>query len=95
MTDTIFCMFPKNRCVESCLNSRAIFGDTQPPPLLSANLKFSQPVYLHCKILRRMPQKHILVFRDASKTHFSTSLTIVLQSLTEKKTQTLESRTLK
>ncbi len=24
---------------------------------------------MHCKILRRMPQKHILVFRDASKTH--------------------------
>ena len=29
--------------------------------------------YIHCKILRRMPQKHILVFRDASKTHFSVS----------------------
>ena len=29
--------------------------------------------HLHCKILRRMPQKHILVFQDPSKTQFSVS----------------------
>ncbi len=31
-------------------------------------------LWAHCKILRRMPQKHILVFRDASKIHLFTAL---------------------